>query len=135
MPQNFIAPTPPRWAEPVIAILEGAEPEKIDWTARALGDLRQIGFASKFAAYKHCLTVLHTPNIIGKCVVDMRTVEDDYSCDAWAFLCPHPLGSPKPLCVKIGLHQDQLQIDLFSLHVDLTGEPQERITAFLEKKK
>ena len=45
----------------------------------------------------------------------------------YGFLSPHPLGGPKPLHDKIGLFADKITIDLFSLHIDLTGDLSRRI--------
>jgi hypothetical protein len=45
----------------------------------------------------------------------------------FALLCQHPLGLYKPLYAKIGLYDDHLSIDLFSLHIDLMGDLEKRI--------
>jgi hypothetical protein len=45
----------------------------------------------------------------------------------FAFLCQHPLRLSKPLYAKIGLYDDHLSIDLFSLHIDLMGDLEKRI--------
>jgi hypothetical protein len=55
-------------------------------------------------------------------------------CEAWAFLCPHPLGSHVPVYAKIGLHDDQLNIELFSLHIDHSGDLKEKINNYRAKK-
>jgi len=135
MPQNFIAPIPPRWSDPVINLLEEGDPATIEWTFTALNERLPLGFHSEDMAYQHCIKTLRTPGLIGECVVEMRTIEQDNRCEAWAFLCPHPLGSPTPLYAKIGLHENKLNIDVFSLHIDRKGDLQQRINNYLNRKK
>ncbi len=135
MAKNFIAPIPKRWSDPVIKLLEEGDPATIEWTFTALNERLLLGFHSEDMAYKHCIKTLRTPNLMGECVVDMRTKSHQKRCEAWAFLCPHPLNSPTPLFAKIGLHEDQLNIDLFSLHIDRKGDLQQRIEDHLNKKR
>ena len=42
---------------------------------------------------------------------------------------------PKPLYAKIGLFDDKVTIDLFSLHIDLTGGLAKRIALAQKKRK
>lgn len=135
MPKNFIAPIPKRWTTPVIAHLDKGDSSFIDWTFTAKQELRIIGLQTEQDAFKLCTNVLKTPGTIGECVVEMRTIETDQRCEAWTFLCPHPLGSNTPVYAKIGLHENHLSIDIFSLHIDRKGTLQKKIDSYLNKKK
>lgn len=65
--------------------------------------------------------------MVGEPIYDMIDERDGTLCETWAFLCPNPLGRPEPIFAKIGLHQGLLHINLFSLHVDLSGKLQKAI--------
>lgn len=131
MAKNFIAPIPERWSGPVIKLLEKGDAQSIEWTFQALQDRTLLGLYTEDMAYQHCLKTLKTTGLIGECIVDMRTNIDNYRCEAWAFLCPHPLGSDTPVYAKIGLHEDHLSIDFFSLHIDQSGKLIKKIKAYL----
>jgi hypothetical protein len=132
MAKNFVAPIPQRWLKPVVSLLEDGESGVIHWTFTAKQEFHLLGFATETEAYDYCLTLLKTPRIVGECIVEMRTNEDEILCETWAFLGPHPLGSDTPIYVKIGLHDNQLE--LFSLHIDRKGDLSKRIEAFLKKR-
>jgi len=57
------------------------------------------------------------------------------AAEIWEFLLPHPLNSPIPLYAKIGLKNDRLSIKIFSVHIDLKGDLERAILAFLKKRK
>jgi hypothetical protein len=134
MAKNYVAPIPARWAQPVIALLEDGDVEVIHWTLTAKQEFHHLGFATEAEAYDYCLTLLKTPGQIGECIVEMRTNDTEVLCETWAFLGPHPLGSDKPVYVKIGLHDDELELELFSLHIDRKGDLSKRIEAYLKKR-
>jgi hypothetical protein len=134
MSQNFTAPIPKRWSAPVMKLMEAGDSKNIDWTFTAKQEMRIIGLETEQDAYKLCLQTLKTTDIIGQCIVGMRSIEKNHRCEAWAFLCPHPLGSDTPIYAKIGLQEDELIIDLFSLHIDRSGDLQTEITNYLEKR-
>ena len=134
MAKNFVAPIPARWARPVIALLKDGEVGAIRWTFSAKQEFHHLGFATETEAYDYCLTLLRTPGQIGECIAEMRTNKQEILCETWAFLGSHPLGSDKPIYVKIGLHDNQLELELFSLHIDRKGDLSKRIQAFLKKR-
>jgi hypothetical protein len=74
---------------------------------------------------------LQQPGIWGERVIGMirqsNAPKNAGSQVVYEFLSPHPLGGPKPLDTKIGLFVDKITIDLFSLHIDLTGDLARRI--------
>lgn len=134
MPKNFIAPIPDRWSRHVIKLLEKGDTSAINWTLAAKKEIRPLGFATEQCVFDWCCKTLLTPNLIGECVTDMRTIQENHRCETWAFLCPHPLNGTNPIYAKIGLHETQITIDLFSIHIDRTGDLQDRINNYLDKK-
>lgn len=135
MPKNFIAPIPKRWSTPVVKLLEEGDSSHIDWTFTSKQDLRVIGLQTEQDAFDLCVKILKTPGTIGECVVGMRTIDQNLRCEAWAFLCPHPLGSNVPIYAKIGLHENHLSIDIFSMHIDRKGDLEKKIERYLKTKK
>jgi hypothetical protein len=127
-----ISPIPAPWLASVISLLEEGDQAKINWTFRAKLDWQQFGL--DYQAYEHCLKILKSPTLVGEKISGM-VESDGQECDTWAFPCPHPFGLSTPLYAKIGLHQDQLQIDLFSLHIDLSGKLLADIKAYFKSKK
>jgi len=132
--KKIIALLPKRWLDLVIPILEDGDPQAIRWTLTAELDLPQIGLSCKQAAYDHILQVLRTPNQPGEIIRDMRDKLDHTLCETWAFLAPHPLKVPTPLYVKIGLHQDQSGLSLFSIHIDRKNTLSAEFAAYLKKR-
>ena len=115
--KKIIAFIPKRWLDVVIPILEEGDHQVIRWTLSAERDLPEIGLSCKQAAYDHILQVLRTPNQPGENIRDMRDNLDHTLCETWAFFAPHPLKVPTPLYVKIGLHQNLIVLNFFSLHI------------------
>jgi hypothetical protein len=60
---------------------------------------------------------------------------DGTLCETWAMLGKHPLNSPVDVYVKIGLHDNQVILNLFSLHIDRTGELRSAISDYQSKKR
>lgn len=133
--KKIIAPIPKRWLDVVIPILEDGDSQSIHWTLTAELDLPLIGLSCKQAAYDHILHVLRTPNQLGEIIPDMRDASDQTLCETWAFLTPHPLKVPTPLYVKIGLHLNQITLNLFSIHIDRSNLLSEEFAAYLKKRK
>lgn len=133
--KKIIAPIPKRWLDVVIPILDDGDARSIHWTLTAELDLPLIGLSCKQDAYDHILQVLRTPNQLGEIITDMRDKFDQTLCETWAFLTPHPLKVPKPLYVKIGLHQNQITLNLFSIHIDRKNTLSEEFAAYLKKRK
>lgn len=131
-----IEPLPGPWCEAVIRILSKGGPAQIRWTVRAQRDWQQFGMTQ--SAYALLATTLRHPGIWGERVPGMvPAVPSRHITDlpvVYGFLCPHPLGSPKPLYAKLGLYNDQITLDLFSLHIDLTGALAERIAKAQKRK-
>ena len=132
--KKIIAFLPKRWLDLVIPILEEGDPRAIRWTLSAETDFPLLGLPSKEAAYVHILQVLRTPNQPGELVPDMRDSQDQTLCETWAFLCSHPLKVPTPLFVKIGLHQNHLVLNLFSIHIDRKNTLREEFAKLLKKR-
>jgi hypothetical protein len=130
-----IAPLPLRWITPVVSILEDGDIKNIRWTLTAEREFHLFGFRSKEQAYEYCITVLRTPGIHGENLVGMYDQQDQTHCETWAVLGPHPLGSPVDVYVKIGLHQNQIILNLFSLHIDRTGDLRSAIAEYTSKKR
>lgn len=126
-PKKSIAPIPLRWITKVVEILRNGDIRKIRWTRTAEGEFPLFGFLSKEHAYEYCISLLEAPDIHGEIVTGMYDKIDHTLCEAWAFLGKHPLGSSTDVYVKIGLHQNQVILNLISLHIDRTGELREAI--------
>lgn len=132
--KKIIAIIPNRWLDLVIPLLDEGDPKAIRWTLTAEMDLPLIGLSSKQAAYDHVLQVLRTPNQPGEIIPDMYDGLDQTLCETWAFLCPHPLKVPTPLYVKIGLHQNQILLNLFSIHIDRKDTLRAEFAKLLKKR-
>ena len=124
---------PQYWLDSVIPLLEGGDPERISWTNRALKEMNSVGLGFKHEAYDLCLQILKSKATLGEQIPDMIDETDGTVCDTWAFLCPHPLGIPQPLYVKIGLLENRVSMMFFSLHIDLKGSLENAIRAYTEK--
>ena len=134
-PQKIIAPIPSRWITPVVKILRDGAIQTIRWTLTAEREFHLFGFASKEQAYEYCINLLLTPGIHGEMVSGMYDRIDQTLCETWAMLGKHPLGSPVDVYVKLGLHQNQVVLNLFSLHIDRTGELRSAIANYQSKKR
>jgi hypothetical protein len=130
-----IAPIPKRWITPVVATLRDGSIQNIRWTLTAEKEFHLFGFASKEQAYEYCINILITPGIHGEMVSGMYNWTDNTQCETWAMLGKHPLGSPVDVYVKIGLHQNQIILNLFSLHIDRTRGLSSAIADYKSKKK
>lgn len=130
-----IAPLPFRWISTVISILEDGDIRSIRWTFTAENEFPLFGFISKEQAYEYCITLLRTPGLHGENLVGMYDRLDGTHCETWAVLGEHPLGSSVDVYVKIGLHQNQIILNLFSLHIDRTGELRSAIADYTNKKR
>jgi hypothetical protein len=136
MPQKKrIAPIPSRWASLVAGILRDGDIQNIRWTLTAEREFHLFGFFSKEQAYEYCIDLLLKPGIHGEMVTGMYDRIDQTLCETWAMLGKHPLGSSVDVYVKIGLHQNQVILNLFSLHIDRTGELSSAIAAYQSKKR
>ena len=126
---NPVEPLPQTWCESVIRILKKGGPTQIRWSLRARQDWQQFGMP--YEAISQLIKTLLQPGIWGERVIGMNPLpnppKNAGSQVVYGFLCPHPLGGMKPLYAKIGLFADKITIDLFSLHIDLSGDLAKRI--------
>ena len=126
---NPVEPLPQDWCESVIRILRKGAPAQIRWSLRARQDWQLFGMPHD--AFARLVQTLQQPGIRGERVSGMIPLpnppKNSGAQVVYGFLCPHPLGLPKPLYAKIGLFDDKVTIDLFSLHIDLTGDLVKRI--------
>ncbi len=133
----MIGPLPPEWCKAVIRILRNGDPERVRWTFTAKQEWQQFGLT--FEAYKLLVNTLQHPGIWGEQIFGMHPLPNPPpkagTHTVYAFLCPHPLGVPTPLYAKIGLFEDRVTIDLFSLHIDRTEKLAERIAKAQKKRK
>lgn len=134
-PRKSIAPIPSRWIITVLKILRDGDIRSIRWTFTAENEFHLFGFISKDQAYQYCIDLLLTPGIHGEMVTGMYDRLDHTLCETWAMLGTHPLGSPVDVYVKIGLHQNQVTLNLFSLHIDRSGELKAAIADYQSKKR
>ena len=134
-PKKSIAPIPQRWSSIVVEILKDGDIRNIRWTLTAESEFPLFGFVSKEQAYEYCIDLLLAPGLHGEMVTGMYDRFDQTLCETWAMLGKHPLGSPVDVYVKIGLHQNQVILNLFSLHIDRTGDLRAAIDAYLLSKK
>lgn len=123
---------PSTWIQTVISLLESYDRRNIEWTTTASEKWAQFGREED--AYELLIKTLGAPNLPGHQVVGMKDQNDGSYADTWAFLCPHPWGSPVPLYAKIGIHHSHLYINLFSLHVDDGSEKLQKAVAAYWKK-
>ncbi|MCX8495522.1 MAG: hypothetical protein ORN51_04995 [Akkermansiaceae bacterium] len=130
-----IAPIPKRWISPVVAILKDGDMQKIRWTLTAESEFHLFGFLTKEQAYEYCINLLHSPELHGEMVTGMYDRFDGTLCETWAMLGRHPFNSPVDVYVKIGLHDNQVILNLFSLHIDRTGELRSAISDYQSKKR
>ena len=133
-PQKKIAPIPARWITKVVEILSDGDIRNIRWTSTAEREFPDFGFLSRENAYEYCISILQTPGIHGEIVSGMYDKYDQTLCEAWAFLGKHPLGSPTDVYVKIGLHNNQVCLNLISLHIDRKGDLRQAIHDYLASK-
>lgn len=120
--KTSVAPLPQSWLEVVIPLLEEGDPDKIAWTRRAQEEMSSCGLAFKPDAYDLCLRVLRATGMLGERITGMVDHSGGSECETWAFLCPHPLGIPKPLYVKIGVPPPGSQLLMISMHTDDSGK-------------
>lgn len=130
-----IAPIPRRWLDLVIPILDDGDPKAIHWTLTAETEFHLFGFNSKDQAYAYCIDLLRQPGLHGEMVAGMYDRFDGTLCETWAMLGKHPHGSPVDVYVKIGLHGSQVTLNLFSLHIDRTGELSTAIADYKSRKR
>lgn len=126
---------PDPWRESVIGILANGTSPNVTWTRRALQDWQMFGLPQD--AHKLLIRTLSQPIVWGEEVHGMTPLPGRIpppAIETHAFLCPHPLGVPTPLYAKIGLHGTRVSLDLFSLHIDLSGELARKIAAAKRKK-
>lgn len=129
---HHIAPLPTRWLKPVIQLLEEGDKNKIQWTLTARSESRLLRFFNVNLAYDFCLQTLQDKGICGENIPDMRD-QNQIICETWAFLCPHPQGFETPIYVKIGLLDNHLLLNLFSLHIDRSGKLAKSIADYEKK--
>lgn len=116
----------------MIEILETCNSGRIEWTFTAENSWQPFGLEQE--AYEILIMTLKHDEVLGHQVVGMLDGRDGSHTDCWAFLCPHPWGSPVPIYAKIGIHHSQVHINLFSLHVDDGSEKlQNAIKAYRKK--
>jgi len=132
----MIGPLPPEWCQSVIRILRKGNSPSLRWSFRARQDWQQMGMPPE--AHALLIRTLQQPGIWGEQIFGMHPLPNPPpkagTQTVYAFLCVHPLGFPTPLYAKIGLFADEVTIDLFSLHIDLTDKLAER-TAKAQKKR
>lgn len=133
-PKKSIAPIPSRWITPVVKILRDGDIRNIRWTVTAESEFHLFGFISKEQAYEYCIDLLLTPEVHGEMVTGMYDRIDQTLCETWAMLGKHPLGSHVDVYVKIGIHQNQVILNLFSLHIDRSGELRSAIANYQSRK-
>jgi hypothetical protein len=96
-------------------------------------------FGMPHDAFSRLVRTLQQPGIWGERIIGMvplpKPPKNAGNQVVYGFLCPHPLGMPKPLYAKIGLFDDKVTIDLFSLHIDLSGGLAKRIALAQKKRK
>jgi hypothetical protein len=119
---------PEIWKNEVIKILNNGNNTLIEWTYRAQQDWQQFGLP--YQALTLLSLRLKAADALGRQVFGMAG-----AAEVWEFLLPHPLNSPIPLYAKIGLKDNRLSIKIFSVHIDLKGELEKAILAFLKKRK
>ena len=128
-PMNPVEPLPQAWCEAVIRILKIDAHNQIRCSFRARQDWQLLGMT--YEAYSLLIKTLQQTGIWGERVIGMNPLpnapKNAGSQVVFGFLCQHPLGAHKPLYAKIGLFSDKITIDLFSLHIDLTGDLTKRI--------
>jgi hypothetical protein len=134
-PKKSIAPIPSRWTSVVLGILRDGDIQNIRWTLTAEREFPLFGFISKESAYEYCIDLLLAPGIHGEMITGMYDRIDGTLCETWAMLGRHPLGSPVDVYVKIGLHQNQVILNLISLHIDRSGELRSAIADYLSQKR
>ena len=134
---NPVEPLPQDWCESVIRILRKSAPAQIRWTLRAQMDWSQFGLP--YQAHDLLVRTLSQPGLWGERITGMHALPSPPKGQkppiVFAFLCPHPLGISTLLYAKIGLHDGLLSIDIFSLHIDLSGELAKRIAHAQKKRK
>ncbi len=134
---NPVEPLPPEWCEAVIRILSESSDTCIRWSFRARQDWQQFGM--KHQAFELLIQTLRQREMWGERVTGMTPLSAPPpgagGQTVYGFLCQHPLGVPTPLYAKIGLFDDHLTIDLFSLHIDLSGVLEKRIAAARKAKR
>jgi len=125
---------PDAWKRVVIALLDSGKSTEILWTDRAMQNWQYLDdFGTKDRAYDHLIATLEQPHLLGHDHPPQQDKLDWSYCDTWAFLSPHPQGFATPVYAKIALHNNQLRINLISLHIDLTKELEIAIAAYLKK--
>jgi hypothetical protein len=126
---NPVEPLPQDWCESVIRILRKGSSAHIRWTLRAQMDWSPFGLP--YQACEFLVRALGRSGLWGERITGMLPLpgapKSRKPPTVFAFLCNHPLALVTPLYAKIGLHDDHLSIDLFSLHIDLTGDLSKRI--------
>jgi hypothetical protein len=119
---------PEPWKNEVIKILNTGNTTIIEWTYRAQQDWQQYGLL--YQAHELLAACLKPATALGRQVFGMAG-----AAEIWEFLLPHPLKSPIPLYAKIGLKGDHISIKIFSVHIDLKGDLEKAILAFLKNRK
>jgi hypothetical protein len=119
---------PELWKNEVVKILNTGNNTLIEWTFRAQQDWQQFGLP--YQAHASLAVRLKAADSLGRQVFGMAG-----AAEVWEFLLPHPLNSPRQLYAKIGLKGDRLSIKIFSVHIDLKGDLEKAILAFLKKRK
>lgn len=128
-------PLPEAWRDSVIQILAKGTSPNITWARRPQQDWQMFGLPQD--AYALLIRTLSCPTVWGEAVPGMTPLPGRTpppAIETYAFLCPHPLGVPTPLYAKIGLHGGRISLDLFSLHIDLSGELAKKIAVAKKKK-
>lgn len=133
---SLIEPLPLEWSQTVIRTLHRNNPNEIRWTFRAKQDWQQFG--QRHDAINLLIQTLSQPCILGERIVGMEPLpappKGAGNQTVYAFLCRNPLGGLKPLYAKIGLFDNQITIDLFSIHIDLKGDLLKEIARYQKQK-
>jgi hypothetical protein len=133
---NPLEPLPTAWCDAVMRILSKGTSPNVRWSFRAQQDWQQFGLP--FQAHALLVKTLRQPGIRGERVSTMIPLpnppKDAGTQVVYGFLCQHPLGGPKPLYAKVGLFANKVTLDLFSLHIDLSGALAKRIAQTQKKR-
>jgi len=133
---NLVEPIPAAWCDEVVRALSKGTTPNVRWSFRAQQDWQQFGLP--YQAHELLIRTLRQPGIWGERVTTMIPLPNPPkgagSQAVYGFLCPHPLGGQKPLYAKIGLFANEVTLDIFSLHIDLSGELTRRIAQAQKKR-
>ena len=133
---SSVAPIPSEWCDAVIKVLKRGDPKECRWSFRARQDWQQFGMLPD--AYERLIGVLSQREVWGEAIIGMDPLPKGPRGEeqaVYAFLRPHPFSNYIHLYAKIGLFDNQLCLDVFSLHNDNTDKLRNQIAAAKKKSK